>query len=132
MLVVTVPLDNSDPLTALVMSDEFNEIDRRRALEDAQRLRARASQHYKFSTALAGALTSQQVAQVLVEYMTAALGAGAGVVVLLDEAGKYLELIAAQGYQSEVLEGFRRFPLVAVKPLSDAVRYGLPIWIESP
>ena len=83
------------------------------------------------TAALSGALTSAQVAGVVVEQGVAALGARAGSVALLTGDGAELETVRTVGYPEALVRPWRRFPLDARTPLTDAVRSGEPVFLES-
>ncbi len=80
---------------------------------------------------LSGALTPDQVFNVVVEEGVPALGADAGVVVLLSDDGGWLEIARTHGYPPESLEAWWRFSVEAPVPLAEAVRSGEPVLIES-
>ncbi len=88
----------------------------------AERTAARLSRLQLVATALAGAVTVDEVAAVVVEQGVAAVEANAGSLVLIDQDGEQLEVIRAVGYPDDLLQHWRRFPLSADTPLSDAVR----------
>ncbi|MEO7910518.1 MAG: ATP-binding protein [Roseiflexaceae bacterium] len=84
------------------------------------------------SVALAEALTPGQVAEVIVHQGVAALQAQAGLVALVSNDGTSLELVEAVNYAPEVLANWQHFLLDTPMPLTDAVRSGEPILLESP
>ncbi|HEU4324027.1 MAG TPA: GAF domain-containing protein [Roseiflexaceae bacterium] len=88
----------------------------------AERTAARLSRLQLVATALAGAVTVDEVAAVVIEQGVAAVEANAGSLVLFDQHSGQLEVIRAVGYSDEVLRRWQRFPLSAGTPLSDAVR----------
>jgi signal transduction histidine kinase len=83
------------------------------------------------SGSLACAATPAEVADVMLHEGLVALGAVAGTVVLLSEAGQTLEVLALEGYPPELVERWRRVPLAEDAPLCDAVRRGTPIFVEN-
>jgi len=90
------------------------------------------------TSALARSLTPEQVAEVAVTRAVAASGALAGSLVMeemRDESEatseKTLTLVASHGYPPESTQSWQRFPLSTPVPLADAVRTGLPVFIES-
>ncbi|WP_437589355.1 ATP-binding protein [Sorangium sp. So ce1000] len=108
---------------------------RRRFLaeQEARRAAERAAQRMaglqRITAALADALTSEAVAQVVVDHGIAAAGAyGAAVVVT---AGDELEFLKAVGYARETVERFRQMSPTAPFPLTDALRTGAPVWLRS-
>lgn len=75
--------------------------------------------------------TVQEIASTLVEQGVAAAYGARGVVVLLDDDGTHLQVVASSGYDPDVVVRWRRFPLCADAPLSDAVRTGRPVMVAS-
>ena len=103
----------------------------RHATEAAQAASARTARLQTLSAALASALTPNDVAATAVREGVAAVGADAGVLVLLSPDGRSLGVIEAAGYEPGVVEPWRQFPLDAPVPLADAVRTGQPVIIAS-
>ena len=101
------------------------------AQEIAEQAAERNATLQAVTAALSETLTQEQVAQVVIEQGLAALEAGGGLVALLTDNGKTLEVVQAIGYSQEVLDTYSRFPLTASLPLADAVRTQKPIVIES-
>src|SRR6476620_2682482 len=56
--------------------------------------------------------------------LSAAIGADAALLVLLDPAGTTLEVVEARGYDRSTIERWRRFPVDTKVPIADAVRSG--------
>ena len=84
----------------------------------------------ELTTALTGALTPQDVAQVIVDKGFRLFGAQLGSVNLLRE-DDMLEILSGRGHTPDVLA---RFPLLSAKertPGADAIRWHKPIYIES-
>ena len=79
--------------------------------------------------ALAAAPTPAEVAEIVVTAGVAALGAASGLLEVVAGDGQ-LELLAADGYPPGVVEQFRRLPLDAAQPLTEAARRGRPIWLH--
>jgi len=103
----------------------------RRAQEDAERAANRTARLQTLSAALASALTPNDVATAAVSEGVAAIGADAGVLVLIDPDGQTLEVVASRGYDLRQIERWRRFPLSTDVPLSDAVRSGELVVVAS-
>jgi hypothetical protein len=103
----------------------------RQTREAAERTSDRLARLQAVSTALSQALTPQQVATAVIEQGISSLNAHAGTVVLLDEAGTGLEIIATVGFPPEVVEHWKHFALETRVPLADAVREKLPVLLES-
>jgi hypothetical protein len=105
----------------VVFDDITNE---RRAQEATRRL-------LELTTDLAAATSVEQVARVIVEHGTRALGATLGVVALVSRDGSALEVAHAQGYPAAVVERLRRVELAARWPMTDAVRTREPVFIDA-
>ncbi|HEX8272681.1 MAG TPA: GAF domain-containing protein [Longimicrobiaceae bacterium] len=97
----------------------------------AERAADRLARLQRVTAALAGAVSTERVARVLVEEGAQALGAIAGVVARLDEGGEALELVHTLGYPPRLTEHFRSFPVAASLPMSDAVRERRPVYVSS-
>lgn len=107
-------------------------LERARLLERAERERARVARLQTVTAALAAAVSSDDVAQALLDRGLAAVGASAGVVCRLNETATDVERVWALGYPDEGLERFRRVALTAPLPPRDVARTREPVWVESP
>jgi PAS domain S-box-containing protein len=103
----------------------------RRTRREAERTSDRLARLQEVSSALSQALTPQQVAAAVVEQGISSLGAHAGAVVVLDEAGANLNVVATAGFPPQAVEGWERFAVGEPVPLADAVRERQPVLIES-
>ena len=83
------------------------------------------------TAALSEALTPAQVAQVVVTQGRRALDACAGFIALMTDNDETLEVVQALGYPQEMLDTGTLYPLTVSVPLTDAVRTGKPLLIES-
>lgn len=83
------------------------------------------------TAAFSEALTPGQVGEVVVNQGLAALGACGGFIALMTDGGKSLEVVRALGYPQGMLETGSLYPLAASVPLTDAVRTGKLLLIES-
>jgi PAS domain S-box-containing protein len=83
--------------------------------------------------ALLDCVTPGAVVASVVERGVAVLRGEAGMVVLLREGSEaaYLEIVQAHGYADTLTDAWRRFPLAAALPLSDAVREQTAIFSTS-
>jgi PAS domain S-box-containing protein len=104
----------------------------KRAQDAAERAVRRTSRLQALSAALASALTPNDAAVTAVREAIAAVGADAGVLVLLTPDGSTLEVMNARGYDEEQVKRWRRFPIDAPVPLADAVRSGEPVIVATP
>jgi PAS domain S-box-containing protein len=75
----------------------------------------------RVSSALVGALSENDVADVVVRHGCEAVGAAAGSFALLDGDQRTFRIIASTGYDNATAAAFRQFPVVAGRPVSDAV-----------
>lgn len=107
---------------------------RQRLEQTAQRLERtvqRLEQLQRVTAALSEALTQEEVTSVVVNQGVEALEAGAGMIALLDEAGRQMEVIAQTGYPPDVMEKWQQFTLDAPAPLTAAVKSSRPVYVES-
>ncbi|HEX2293517.1 MAG TPA: GAF domain-containing protein, partial [Gaiellaceae bacterium] len=81
--------------------------------------------------ALASAVTPEEVLGAVLRQGVAAAEARAGLIAVLTEDGKELEILAQRGYPEEQLAGWARFPVAGDYPLSYAVRTGEPVFVGS-
>ena len=91
----------------------------------------RATALQRVSSALAGALTAQEVARVVVQSGCGAVGAAAGSLARLDEDRREFEVLAIDGFDPVTTREYTRFPLLAGRPFSDAVLSGRPAYFGS-
>jgi PAS domain S-box-containing protein len=86
---------------------------------------------HELTTRLSKEIAPERALDVLLEQVVAGLGAGAGSVGLLDPESQEIELAGSIGHSEDALAGWRRFPLAATVPMSDAIRRNEPIWTHS-
>jgi GAF domain-containing protein len=103
----------------------------KRAQDGAERAASRTARLQALSAALASSLTPNDAVTAAVREGIAAVGADAGLLVLVDPGGTALEVMDARGYDSSKIERWRRFPLDTKVPIADAVRSGEIIVVES-
>ncbi|MCB0163649.1 MAG: PAS domain-containing protein [Anaerolineae bacterium] len=103
----------------------------REARCSAEQIAKRVSSLQAVTASLSRTLTSDEVAATVVEQGISVLEANSGLVVLLDETGATLKILDAVGYPAEVVEQWRQFPVSAATPLSETVRTGEPILLET-
>ncbi|MBE8985685.1 PAS domain S-box protein [Nostoc sp. LEGE 12450] len=85
----------------------------------------------KITAALSEALTSQQVADVVVNQGIAALEATGGSVVLLTEGDTSLKVVQAIGYPQALIDTWANFPVTAPNQIAETVRTSEPIFLEN-
>jgi PAS domain S-box-containing protein len=81
------------------------------------------------TAAIAQALTSKQVAEVVVAHVFQAVGAYAGAVSLVQD--EQLVVLSSVGYPEHLSQRYRDVPLSQRTPASDAARMGEEVWVES-
>jgi signal transduction histidine kinase len=105
---------------------------RTQAAEDLATSRDRLALLQRVTAALSGAITQNEVAQVILTHGVVAVGGTGGGVACITEDGASLVVIGAVG-QAPAESGPRRdLPLTANTPLATAARTGQPVWIDSP
>ncbi len=82
------------------------------------------------TASLSEAVTTEQVAEVILAQSAAVLGSNAGVVAGLGDDG-VLTCLHVIGYPAEVVESLRQFPLDAPLPLAEAVRKLQPVLLAN-
>ncbi|MEJ6480828.1 PAS domain S-box protein [Nostoc punctiforme UO1] len=85
----------------------------------------------KITAALSEALTSQQVADVVVNQGIAALEATGGSVVLLTEGDTSLKVVQAIGYPQTLINTWATFPITSPNQIAETVRTSEPIFLEN-
>lgn len=106
-------------------------VDNIRLLDDARRAAQRTLRLQQATAAMARALSVEDVAAVVLDHGRTALGALAGGVSLLDDAGTTLKLAGAVGYPDEVVRQWSSYPLDFPGPMAEAVRSGQAVFILS-
>ncbi len=96
----------------------------RAARAEAEAAAARAALLQELTAALSQALTREQVAAVVIERISTALGAHLGVLALVTPAGDRLAVAAAERLREETWRAWATFPLEAPVPLAEAARLG--------
>jgi PAS domain S-box-containing protein len=76
------------------------------------------------TASLSRALTTEEVAKVVVEGALDSFGLDAGAVLLLASDGKSFELAASRGYTPQLMENWRRFPVNDQTPAGVAAQTG--------
>lgn len=101
----------------------------REARREAELAAGRIARLQRVTAALSAAISTDEVARLVVEHARDAGGAAAAVVTVRD--GESLHVRSASGYEDELLEGWSHFDVDAPVPLADAVRSGAIILLES-
>ena len=83
------------------------------------------------TAALAGALTPEDVAEVITQHALAAVGAVAGAVLLPDQTTEMIEALYVVGYSGASRDAFSRMAFSDNMPVAVALRRGEPVYYES-
>jgi PAS domain S-box-containing protein len=115
------------------------ELERDRLLQQEQAARQlaelniqRVYQLQNLTAALAQALTTEQVREILLHQGLAAFNATRGWIGLLHKNGKTVEIVCSIGYQEAEIAPYRRVPLTTPLPLTDTIRTGEMVIARSP
>jgi signal transduction histidine kinase len=90
-----------------------------------------AARLQRAAEALSRAVTPDDVLDAVLTSGVAAAEARAGMIAVLSDDRRELVPIAWRGFRSDLSEKWRRFPVDAPYPMSDAVRTGEPVFIGS-
>jgi signal transduction histidine kinase len=99
----------------------------------AEKTAARIERLQAMTAALAQAMTVEEVARIMVDQGTSALGAANGVVQLLDEQGTAFRLIhnAVSRLSSDELQSWQEYPADPAYPMTDVVLHKKALWFKS-
>jgi signal transduction histidine kinase len=103
----------------------------RRARVAAEEAFEHAKHLQSLAADLAVALTSSEVAEVVVNQGLASTGADAAALYLLNEDESMLELVSGHGSDPALIEGWRRLPTDVSVGSTEALRSHEPVFIES-
>ena len=106
-------------------------LDNARLFTAAREARRRAERLQRVTAELAQALRPTDVMEVVLGAQLDAAGAAAGVVTLLSADGATLETVHATGYPPDLTTPWHHLPVEAPLPLTEAVRTGVPVFVES-
>src|SRR3954454_7804501 len=105
-----------------------------RLAADRERARlsaARTAQLQSVSNAVARGLPAEEVANVVLREGLESLGAGAGVVGVVNDDNQTVRVIAASGYEPARIAAYETFPVSAQLPMSEAIRLREPIVVAT-
>jgi PAS domain S-box-containing protein len=127
LLATAVPLfDRARKLTGALAI--FSDVTRIKQFEVAEQLRAERMLRIQGLTAqLAAALTSEEIAERIVDQATVALGAKSGAL-WLSEGERVATLLRQTGYTEQAALIYARIPLDGETPLSDSMRRREPLF----
>lgn len=103
----------------------------RDARRDAELSAALARRLQSVTASLSGAITSQQVGEVIAGQGVLAVGAQAGLVLVSSEDGTELELLAQVGYPENLIDRHARTPVSRPGPTTEALATGNLVAVES-
>ncbi|MGE3619499.1 MAG: GAF domain-containing SpoIIE family protein phosphatase, partial [Acidimicrobiia bacterium] len=87
---------------------------------------------HRLDRAVADAGSVEELCRAVVEVAVSASGAEAGSIVLLDEGGEWVRLVASTGYAPDVVARFERFRADADVPLAEAIRTSRTLVLGDP
>ena len=106
-------------------------VDNARLLKEARDAADRTTRLQRVTAGLASVLTPEEVARTVIDEGRAALGADAAMFTVMVPGEPTLETVRGAGLTSSTAKEFRRMPLDASLPLTDAARERRAIWLES-
>jgi GAF domain-containing protein/anti-sigma regulatory factor (Ser/Thr protein kinase) len=109
----------------------IEQAERRRAQERAGHRADETRRLLDLTATLAAAATIEEVATAVIDQSIQSLGARAAVVVRRLEHEGELDIVSARDFDPELVERWRRIPLAAELPLSEAVRNGRTVVLAS-
>ncbi|MGE0397926.1 MAG: ATP-binding protein [Kofleriaceae bacterium] len=86
---------------------------------------------HRLTAHLSLALTIEDVAAIVVDEGTNAMGAATGAMWLVDEPTNTLRLLRSVNYPAAALASVKNIPITPAIPVSDAVVRGEPVWLSS-
>jgi PAS domain S-box-containing protein len=99
---------------------------------EAQQAAERVSRIQAVTEAFASSLTMTDASEIIVKRGLGDLGANAGVIALLDEPKKLLQVVSTTGYDTQrFLPAWQSFSVAEKAPMSDAVRTNQAIWVAN-
>lgn len=81
---------------------------------------------------LSRSLSGAEVGEALLEQLPPFTGTTAGAVLILDDDGEHLQLLAADGYGDEHRAAIERVDLGVTSAIASVVQSGEPVWLPSP
>lgn len=103
------------------------------AVDITERRQAEERAHLlqELTSLLAQAMTPQAVAEIVARRVPRSFGAHLASIVLTTESGDAVEIMNTAGLPDSIVSGFRTTPLTYALPVTDAVRLGTTIMIET-
>ncbi|HEX2202615.1 MAG TPA: ATP-binding protein [Longimicrobium sp.] len=125
-----VPLTEADGTRTGIVALGTDVTEQHRARAEVERARDRAERLQALTAALAGARTTDEVADVVVADMVVALGARTGALAARAAEGDALVLLRTVGFPEPVKAEVRRQPLDFRSPLVECYLTQAPVWVE--
>lgn len=101
------------------------------ARQTAEQIAERIASLQIVTTRLSQAVSSAQIAEIVLTHGLATIGINAGLIALLTDDGTEFELLASIGYPDQVMTHWRRFPVRPGIPMADVLQSGQPIYVSS-
>lgn len=106
---------------------------RLRAAVDAQHQSQRRSETLEgLAAQLSRSLSGVEVGEALLQQLPPFTGTTAGAVLVLDDDGQHLDLLAAHGYEPHRVAAFARLPVAEPTMVTEVVATAEPRWLTSP
>ncbi|MCB0195440.1 MAG: GAF domain-containing protein [Anaerolineae bacterium] len=80
---------------------------------------------------LSQAISSNQIAEIVLTQGLSTIGISAGMIALLTDEGTEFEMLASIGYHEQVVDRWQRFPVQSGIPMADVVLSGQPIFVHT-
>jgi signal transduction histidine kinase len=96
-----------------------------------QTLLERSQRILAMTARLSRAMEAAEIADLVIDESTAALGADTAALWTFDEASARLNLLRSRNYPDEAIAMIRSVPIDAERPISDVVRRREAVWLES-
>jgi signal transduction histidine kinase len=106
-------------------------LDNAMLFEQARASAERMSRLQSVTAVLARAMTAEQVADIVIREAVAALHATEALLCLTSEDGHWFDIVRSVGLPEVTARKWRRFSVDGPFPLSEAVRSGEPVFLES-
>ncbi|AFZ67324.1 PAS domain S-box protein [Deinococcus peraridilitoris] len=102
-----------------------------RDITDRVQAELQAERWQSVSTALTGALSQEEVVDIVLSQGLSALQADAGGVMLVSPDGEHLEALSHRGYPEDMVQRFSRIPLSLSIPITEIIRDGVARFLTS-
>ena len=103
--------------------------DRKKAEEQRAEMLARLAVLLEVSESLSAAATPEEIAEILLDKGMPGLGAYAGMVSVVSDDGRELEVLRSRGYSEQVRRAYARLPLAVSSPIADAISSGTTVLV---